>query len=150
MLYLAVILFICIFDQGTKFLARELLSDGSSVPVINNIFHFTLVNNTGAAFGILRDHPRLFVGIAICAIVFICWFLYKKGNELLKLEKTALCFVLGGIMGNLIDRIFHGYVIDFLDFRVWPVFNVADSFITIGMILMAVSIFSKEKKKGTN
>ncbi len=120
----------------------SLVVKGNSAPVIKNVFHITLVHNTGAAFGIFKSYPHLFIIIAFFAAGFIIYYL-KKVRAISISEKTAFCFITGGILGNLIDRIRFGYVIDFIDFRIWPVFNIADSFITVGAIILLWTIVKK-------
>lgn len=123
------------------------MSPGSTVPVIKGIFHLTLVENTGAAFGIFRDHPAVFVAIAAGFSFLVVLFIVIKRRVLSAPEKFALSLILGGTLGNLTDRLRFGYVVDFLDFRVWPVFNAADSCITIGAVLLAWSILTASGKK---
>jgi signal peptidase II len=132
-------------DQLTKFLVTRNLSYHQSIPVIKGIFHLTLIHNRGAAFGILKNQVPLFIFISVFAIILI--YFHLKDNKDRKSYTIALSLVLAGALGNLIDRLFFGYVIDFLDFRIWPVFNVADSAITIGAILLAFSILLEPKSK---
>ncbi|MFH1640777.1 MAG: signal peptidase II, partial [Candidatus Omnitrophota bacterium] len=120
-------------DQLTKILANKNLLLNKSVPLINNVFHLTLVYNRGAAFGLLKNQLHLFIFTSVIAVVLIYLNLKDAEN---KRHSIALSLILAGALGNLIDRLFFGYVIDFLDFRIWPVFNIADSAITIGMILL--------------
>lgn len=104
---------------------------GTSLPVFDGIFHITLVHNTGAAFGILRGGGWLFALTSAAAIAAISFYaLTRKPSG--KILTASLGMVMGGAAGNLFDRIYYGYVIDFLDFRIWPVFNIADFCITIG------------------
>ena len=133
-------LFVCFLDQLSKYYAAKLILQGDSLPIIKNIFHFTLVHNTGAAFGLFKDRPELFVLISVFSIIFILYFLAYRSGKLNRVERTALCFILGGASGNLIDRVRLGYVTDFIDFRVWPVFNIADSFISIGAVMLVLAI----------
>ena len=101
------------------------------------------MHNRGAAFGILKNQLAFFILVTLAAIVMIA--LSLKGKEKCRLYKIGLAFMLAGAIGNLVDRVFFGYVIDFLDFRVWPVFNVADSFVTIGAVLFGwVTLFNKK------
>jgi signal peptidase II len=130
-------------DQLTKFLANKNLLLNKSVPLISNFFHLTLIYNRGAAFGLLKNQVHLFIFTSIIAIILI--YLNLKDVESKKYS-IALSLILAGALGNLIDRLFFGHVIDFLDFRVWPVFNIADSAITIGMILLGFTIL---KSKGS-
>lgn len=137
---LAIIALILLLDWLTKFLATKNLLLNQSVPVIKGIFHITLIHNRGAAFGILKDQTPLFIFTSIFAIILIYFGLKNTRQRSPSIYKISLTLILGGALGNLIDRLFLGYVIDFLDFRVWPVFNVADSMITIGAILLGYSI----------
>lgn len=131
-------------DQLTKFLALEKLTDGLSIPILKNIFHLTLVKNTGIAFGLFRGSTIILVSISFIGAIVILryWFLKKDG--LGATVKFALFLILGGSIGNLIDRIHFGYVVDFLDFGInnlrWPAFNIADSAITIGAVLIGWKI----------
>lgn len=136
---------ICVLDQLSKRFMENFAAQLSSVPIIKNFFHLTLVHNTGAAFGIFTRFPQLFILLAVFAIIIIVLFLAYKFSILGTFEKIALCFISGGTLGNLIDRVRLGYVVDFIDFRVWPVFNVADSFITIGAIMLGWVVFSSAK-----
>ena len=132
-------------DQLTKIVIPNLIASSPTgyVPVIKNIFRLTLVRNTGTAFGLLKNQTLFFIIISCIAISGLFVLLKKtKGGLLLK---TALSLIISGALGNLIDRIRFGYVIDFFDFRIWPVFNVADSAITIGTILLIFRLFLKTK-----
>ncbi|MBF0521442.1 MAG: signal peptidase II [Candidatus Omnitrophica bacterium] len=131
-------------DQLTKSLFSKILILGESLPVIQNIFHVTLVHNTGIAFGFLKEQGSVFIVIPAIAIILLVFniFYYKQNDEALSRPYIiGFSLILGGAIGNLIDRISVGYVIDFIDFRFWPVFNVADSAITIGAVLIAVKCF---------
>ena len=116
-------------DQLTKAYFTKYLNCGQSFPLIKNFLHFTLVFNTGAAFGVLKQKTFLFVLVSISVIVFLAFGLGRKNNP----ERWALILIISGAAGNLIDRVRFGYVIDFIDLRIWPVFNIADSAITIGV-----------------
>lgn len=129
-------------DQLTKILANNNLLLNKSVPLIKNVFHLTLIYNRGAAFGLLKNQVYLFIFTSVIAIILIYLNLKDVEN---KKYSIALSLILAGALGNLIDRLFFGHVIDFLDFRVWPVFNVADSSITIGVILLGYSILKTRR-----
>jgi len=129
-------------DQLTKFLITKNLFQNQSIPIIKGIFYITLVHNRGAAFGILKNQIPLFIITSLFAIILIYFNL--KENKQSKSYSIVLSLILAGALGNLIDRLFFGYVIDFLDFRIWPVFNMADSAITIGAILLGWSILFKK------
>ena len=135
--------FLIIFlDQLTKFFIFKNFNINETVPLINNIFHLTFVKNTGAGFGILKGFNffLIFISIAVIIIIFYYFSKIKKTETLLQIFAA---FVLGGTIGNLIDRIRLGYVTDFLDFRIWPVFNIADSFVTIGIIGLIIYFWKK-------
>lgn len=134
-------IFIVWLDQLSKACVSRLFAVGESRPVIKNIFHLSLVHNTGVAFGLFRNHNTLLSLLSIAVILYIAWdsLAHKKDKSLC--QRVALGLILGGACGNLLDRIRLGYIIDFLDFRIWPVFNIADSAITIGIILLAIELF---------
>lgn len=142
-------LIIVLLDQSAKFFVSKILLYNQSVPVIKGVFHITLIHNRGAAFGILKNQTPLFIFTSIFAIILIYISLRNGHNKRLSLYSVSLTFILAGAIGNLIDRVFFGYVIDFLDFRVWPVFNIADSAITVGAILLGWSIFKARSKNAS-
>ena len=135
-------LLIVFFDQLTKFLITKNFKVNQSLDIINNIFHLTFVKNTGAGFGILKGYNILLILISFIVIGIIFYYIreIKEKEHLLQL---LFAFILGGTIGNLIDRIRWGYVIDFLNFRIWPVFNVADSFVTVGVIGLVIYLWKK-------
>ena len=135
-------------DQLTKFIFNNNLVLNSPYPVIKGFFYLTLVHNRGAAFGILKNQLFLFILSSIFAITLIYFNLKKSRNKRgFSFNDLALGLILSGAIGNLIDRLFLGYVVDFLDFRVWPVFNVSDSAITVGAVLLGWSLFKDSGKK---
>ena len=127
-------------DRVTKTFFSKVLSEGETIPVIKDVFHFTLVNNTGMAFGLFKDHGIVFIITPIIAIALLIYniYYYRENENLSRSYIFAFSLIMGGAIGNLIDRIHIGHVIDFLDFRVWPVFNIADSAITIGAIIILI------------
>ena len=135
-------------DQVSKLAVLKRLHQNDSIPVINNIFHITLVYNTGSAFGFLRNQNWILTYISVFAIILILFLLVRRprfsSKIYLKIWQSALMLVLCGATGNLIDRLRLGYVVDFLDFRIWPVFNFADSMITCGVVLLLFILFKKE------
>ena len=140
MFNIIVFILILIADQISKNIVFNNFSLGESVPVIPKIFHITLVYNTGIAFGLFKNQTVLFSAVSFFVIVLIIFSILdqRKRKETNHLEVFALYLILAGAIGNLIDRFRVGFVIDFLDFRVWPVFNIADSVITLGMILILI------------
>lgn len=141
---LGVSFLVLLADQATKALALKALADVPSIPVVPGIFHLTRVWNTGVAFGLFH---RYGIGVAITTTFILMWLLWSamKGEKAFGHPTLALGLIVGGAMGNLMDRLRFGSVVDFLDFRIWPVFNVADSCITIGAVLIAWSLL---KAKG--
>jgi signal peptidase II len=116
-----------------------------SIEVVKNIFYLTLVHNTGAAFGIFRNQALFFVIVSILAVIAILIYIKKFSNIPLMI-KIALGLILGGAAGNLVDRLRFGHVVDFLDFKIWPVFNIADSAITVGAFLLIISLMTKKRR----
>jgi len=120
------------------------LEEGKTFPVWEGFFHLTLVYNRGIAFGLFQRHETLlflFITASILALLILGGRLSSAGV----LPRLGLILILGGAIGNWIDRIRCGAVIDFLDFRVWPVFNFADSAITVGVLLYAVLVFRQSR-----
>ena len=151
MLQVLIVICVILLDQGTKYMAQSYLKfmPYESLPVIKDVFHFTYAQNRGAAFSILQNQRWLFITVTIIAVIFIIYFLIKHPKEEMIL-KISLSLILAGAVGNLIDRIGYGYVIDFLDFRLinFAVFNVADSAVVIGSILLGYYLlFISDKVK---
>ena len=142
--YLFISIAVLISDQTAKFFALKNLSPDISIPILKNVFHLTLVLNKGIAFGFLKDRAPFLIAIGIISAGFLLYFLPRIKKEALS-TRIAAAMVLGGILGNLIDRIRFGYVVDFLDFLVWPVFNIADSCITIGAVLICWDLLKRKK-----
>ncbi|MFH1752729.1 MAG: signal peptidase II [Candidatus Omnitrophota bacterium] len=142
---LATSLLVLFCDQCTKHIVLSRLSLGSTIPVLKDIFHITLVYNRGAAFGMLKDQPLLFIIIGSAAAVAMLFFMPRVLEKGL-LTKLSFALVLGGVLGNLIDRMISGHVIDFIDLRVWPVFNIADSAITVGIALIVIKLLVSKKE----
>lgn len=148
---LAVVVLISI-DQVTKFLTIKYLMPIDSVTIIDGFFRLTYVENRGAAFGILQGAKWLFVVIAV--VLIVCGVIYFKklvktgGN---KLMMTALVMVGAGAVGNIIDRLYYGFVVDMLDFDIFgynfPVFNFADILVCVGAALMVVCLGFMDKSK---
>ncbi|HZK17807.1 MAG TPA: signal peptidase II [Clostridia bacterium] len=137
---MAIVLTTVLLDQFSKSYIKSFLIEGESIPVIKDIFHITLVHNTGAAFGIFAGYTILFVVVTV--IVILCFVIYyQRILEAPVLFQIGLAMAAGGAVGNLIDRLKTGAVVDFLDFRIWPVFNIADVGIVLGMgILIYMTI----------
>lgn len=144
-----IIAFICTFiDQVIKILLSGVLEVGESINVISSFFAVTMLHNTGAAFSILTSNTILLILVSIVALNLIYFFLIRN-RDLTKLENIIYGVLIGGILGNLIDRIIHGYVIDYLDFTIFgyafPVFNFADICIVISIFLIIILTCKGEK-----
>ncbi|MFC1631590.1 signal peptidase II [Candidatus Omnitrophota bacterium] len=133
-------------DQLSKFIILKNLQPGQSLPIIKGIFHISLVCNRGFAFGLFSGLDLNYVWIVyICVVILILVNLfYKRHSTGQKSTQVYFTLILSGAVGNLIDRIRFGCVVDFLDFRIWPVFNIADSAITIGTILLLIQLLKRK------
>ncbi|MBU1864362.1 MAG: signal peptidase II [Candidatus Omnitrophica bacterium] len=133
---------IFVIDQVTKIIMLSNISPYKSVTIIPHVLDFTLVKNTGIAFGLLKNHST----IAHCLVLIGCVLLVGVLRNLhsnSRANKLACAFMIGGALGNLVDRIRFGAVIDFIDFKIWPVFNLADTFISIAAGLFIILLFRK-------
>ena len=143
------IFLVLLIDQVSKAAISSKLYVGQSIPIIKNILHITFVKNTGAAFGVFKNGAYFFIVVSVVAVVIIGAILVKaiRNGKFLDnfLCNFGLILIISGALGNLIDRVNLRYVIDFIDVRIWPVFNIADSSITIGTALLIIS-FSKFDK----
>ena len=142
-----------LFDQLTKMLALVHLKLGDTIPILKNIVHLTLIHNSGAAFGFFKKRAALFIFISVVAILLILFYTStllsinaKRFGQNYRFARWGLLLVLAGTIGNLIDRIRFGYVVDFIDLRVWPVFNLADMCISLGGILLIYHLVSVKRK----
>jgi len=134
--FISIVGIIVILDLLTKLLIRTTMHLGQSIPWIKNILHITYIQNTGAGFGILKGNTQLLIWLSVIVIGAIIYYYNDISSE--KKTQMGFALILGGTIGNLIDRISLGYVVDFIDFRIWPAFNVADSCITMGAILLVL------------
>ncbi|OGW75452.1 MAG: signal peptidase II [Omnitrophica bacterium RBG_13_46_9] len=139
---------VLVLDQLSKFFVLRNLNPNNSIEVIRNFFYLTLVYNTGAAFGILKDKTFVFVAISLLAVIFIVFYINKRKKGAFPAD-LGLGLILGGALGNLVDRLRFGYVVDFLDFKIWPVFNIADSAITTGVFLLIAASVIKNFRPRT-
>ncbi|ULO10267.1 signal peptidase II [Paenibacillus sp. 19GGS1-52] len=139
MVYYLIALIVFLLDQGTKYLIATRLELAEQIPVIGNFFLITSHRNSGAAFGILEGQQWFFFLVTIAVVAGIVWYL-NKARATRKLLPLALGLVLGGAVGNFLDRMLNGEVVDFLMFNfgsyTFPIFNVADSCIVIGVALI--------------
>ena len=161
-LIISVILSVVVIDQVTKFVVKKLMDLNDPINIMGNFFRFTYIENQGMAFGLQMENKILFTLLSVGASIVVFIYLYRMRNEKVMLV-LALSFIMGGAIGNLIDRLIYGRVVDFLDFEFfdikipdfnflfidfpgfeltrWPIFNIADSSVTIGMIIITWMIF---------
>lgn len=146
-----VYIYICIvlsLDQISKYLASNFLDVGDSLRVIKNFFYISNTKNYGAAWGIFEDQRTFLIIISVIALVVLVRFLFqfRKNNR----NSVAFGLLFGGLLGNFIDRVFIGYVRDFIDFKIfsydYPVFNISDICIVVGVILLIYAIYKGEDK----
>ena len=145
-MWIIIILAIVISDQITKQLVLSNLKEIGSIPIIQNVFHLTYVENRGAAFGILQNQKYFFVIMKFIVITAIIYVLIKH-KDLRKSVVICLSLIVGGAIGNLIDRLRFGFVVDFFDFIIWPVFNIADMAIVLAQILLIYIVLKYDSFK---
>jgi signal peptidase II len=147
--YFYLTLLLIALDQATKLMVQAKMLPMQSIHLINGWVSLTYVTNYGAAFGILQSQTLLLVAVTLAVIVMV-WVNRRKTSSYSRIIQIGLSVALGGAIGNLIDRVRLHYVIDFFDFYVWPIFNVADVAIVTGVCLIVLGMFRKEFKKKSN
>jgi signal peptidase II len=150
-MYIILAVFIVIIDQGTKYLAIIRLKDKQPISIINNFLQLKYVENRGAAFGILQNKQMPLIIFTFLILIGIIYYLYKN-RKLTKISKISLWGIIGGSIGNLIDRIRLNFVVDFIDVNFWgyydfPVFNIADSFLVVFTILLSILVFTEKYER---
>ena len=145
-----IILILIALDQLSKLAVVRYLAGGGEVAIIPGFFRLLYVENCGAAFGILQEGRPLFIVITVAVIGFLLYGIYRKRDEVRGLLRVALVLILAGAVGNFIDRLRLHFVVDFLSFRFFghdfAVFNLADSFIVVGTILLMIHVFLGDEK----
>lgn len=138
------VLFLVLIDQISKLLVVNFLD--KEIVFINNFFSFEYIQNTGAAFGLFSGNIILLIGITLLLVGYLIFDTYKNINK--KFNVIFNVLIISGALGNLIDRLFRGYVVDFISFILFnnqmPVFNIADIFVTFGVIGLVFAIFKEE------
>lgn len=148
-IYYLLAVIVVMIDQWTKWLVIKKMELQEKIPVIENFFYLTSHRNKGAAWGILQDQMVFFYIITVLVVIGIVYYMEKhiKGQ---KLMAVSFSLILGGAIGNFIDRLFRKEVVDFLDFNIfsydYPIFNVADMALVIGVGLVLIATFLEEKK----
>lgn len=149
--YYIIALIIILIDQLTKWIVVKSMELGESIIVIDNFFYLTSHRNRGAAWGILQGQMVFFYIVTIIVILGVIYYMQKYARNDILLA-IGLSFVLGGAFGNFIDRVFRQEVVDFFDFYIFnynfPIFNVADSALTVGVVFVIIATILDERKKG--
>ncbi len=145
--YFWLTLLILIIDQLVKVLIVMKLEPFQDVWVLKSVFSITYVRNYGAAFGILQSQSLLLIALSLAVILFI-WINRDKLKGYARVFQVGLGLALGGALGNLVDRVRLSYVVDFLDFQFWPVFNLADIAIVVGVGLIIIGLYFDKKEIG--
>lgn len=135
---------IAILDQLTKWIVVSRLHLHESVPLIQGLFSITRIHNSGIAFGFFPGLPNLFMVITLMSMFVVVYF-YVSVKTHTTLLTIGCALILGGAMGNLLDRFRIGYVVDFVNFSFWPAFNVADSAVSIGVVLLLITFFREKE-----
>jgi signal peptidase II len=139
-----IVLVTLLLDQFSKYIVTSSMLLGESLPVIPPVFYLTYILNPGAAFGLLANQTTFFIILSLLVIVAVL-AVYRYLPKEKTLLRLALGLVVGGALGNLIDRVRLERVIDFLDFRVWPIFNLADTAIVIGAFFIIIDLWRSDK-----
>lgn len=150
MINVIIIIFIIALDRISKALALAFLYKKDTIPIIKDVFHLTYAQNTGAAFSIFKTHTSALAIVSVVASIGISYYLYiEMKKKKYTLTTVGLSFIVGGTVGNLYDRAILGFVVDFFDFRLinFAIFNVADSFITVGAVLLVLDFLLENKWK---
>lgn len=148
--YYVIAFIIILFDQLTKWLVATKMEIGESIPLIENVLYFTSHRNRGAAFGILQGQMWLFYIVTVLVVIGIIYYMKKEANRS-TLIGISLALMLGGAIGNFIDRLFRGEVVDFIDTYIFgydfAIFNVADSALCIGVALLFIKMIQDERRQ---
>lgn len=142
--------FLILLDQLSKNFIVNHFTLGESKKVIENFFSISSHRNRGAAWGILQDSRLFFLVVTIIFIAILTYYLFKQKNTLSSFDKGTFALIYGGAIGNFIDRLTRHEVVDFLDFRIFgydfPIFNLADCFICVGVLFLLFKIYKEEEK----
>lgn len=141
-----IIVGVMLFDQATKLMVEENMKVGESMPIIPTIFHLTYVQNRGAAFGLFPDQQVFFILCGVIMTFVGFWGMYKF-KQYGKIFLYGTASMMAGALGNLMDRIRIALVVDFFDFRIWPVFNIADIAIVCGVAAIMWSFWKEENRE---
>jgi signal peptidase II len=145
-MFFYIIAIVFLMDQGSKAAVQMWMYQGESIAIVKPVFYLTYILNPGAAFGFLAHQTNLLIVVTVILVLGVL-LAYRSLSLERAFMRYGLGLVVGGALGNLVDRLRFGRVIDFLDFRVWPVFNLADSAIVIGVCLLILEFLKDAAKK---
>lgn len=145
-MYFIIIAVIVALDQLVKYLIQVNFVLDRSIPLIDGIFHITYIQNSGAAFSLFQNKTGFLITMQLIVITIVSIYLIKRRKKDHWCLLLSLSLIVAGGIGNLIDRAMNGYVIDFLDIRIWPIFNVADISVCVGCGLLVLYMFLIEPK----
>jgi signal peptidase II len=146
MFFWIVTLVILVVDQGIKYLVLTNIATWESIPLIPGVLHLTHVQNPGAAFGLLADWTGLFIVVTLVVVAAAVYY-YRWIVTFGWAFQLALALEVGGAVGNMIDRIRFGHVVDFIDLQIWPVFNIADMAIVSGVLIVGYILLQTRDEK---
>ena len=143
MIYIILFVMLLLLDQFTKYIVEQSFYLSESIPIIDDVFNLTYVENRGIAFGLFQGRLNIISILTVVAIVATFVYVLRNKKTLSMLEHFGYTFILSGAVGNMIDRLFRGFVVDMLDFRgIWSfVFNLADVWINVGVFMLIVDYF---------
>jgi signal peptidase II len=149
MIYTIFVVALLILDQIVKYFIDSKFFEGQTLPIIQDFFHLTYVKNRGVAFGIFQGKIVIITIVSLAAVAGIVWYVRKYEKNSSRLSHYAYALIVAGALGNIIDRVIRGYVVDMMDFRgIWSyIFNMADVYINIGVALMLLDYILQEKRK---
>lgn len=145
-MYYIIIIVAVMLDQVVKYIIRSNMDLYQSIPIIDGIFHITYIQNTGAAFSMFSGHTGILALVTVIITIGILVYLFKLRKDGHWALMLSLALIVSGGLGNIVDRLSLKYVVDFLDLRVWPIFNLADVYVCCGCGLLVVYVFFIEPR----
>lgn len=145
-MYYIIIIVAVLLDQIVKYMIRTNMDLYESIPIIGGVFHITYIQNTGAAFSMFSGHTGILALVTVIITIGILVYLFKLRKDGHWALMLSLSLIVAGGLGNIVDRVSLKYVVDFLDLRIWPIFNLADVYVCCGCGLLVVYVFFVEPR----
>lgn len=145
-MYYIIIIVAVLLDQIVKYMIRTNMDLYESIPIIGGVFHITYIQNTGAAFSMFSGHTGILALVTVIITIGILVYLFKLRKDGHWALMLSLSLIVAGGLGNIVDRVSLKYVVDFLDLRVWPIFNLADVYVCCGCGLLVAYVFFVEPR----